>query len=255
MVVLSGPALNSPNGTATAGTTFCIEQPALTNDPGGCAGVVNINLNGTTTAIANPSATGGPSVVTFTAIGLPGSFQIRYMSNLDKGDSVIDLSNSGVTTTVAGSTSDICANVYTFAPDEQEISCCACLVTPNGLNSLSVQSDLVQTGLTSAMPASVVVKLVATVPVGGSCNPGAPGATAFGLEAWGTTIHALPTTPVSYQLAEGQFLAVSLATAELNRDVTECQFIQTLGSGKFRHLQILQREWPWGRDEIRASSH
>jgi hypothetical protein len=161
-----------------------------------------------------------------------GAYAVKYASNLNIGDSAINLSNSGAAT-VAGSPSDICANVYAFAPDEQEISCCSCLITPNGLNSLSVRNDLVQTSLTGAVPTSVVVKLIATAPVGGTCNPAAPGVTALGLLAWGATIHAASTAPASYQVTETEFLPATLSVAEQNRDVTECQFIQVLGSGNF----------------------
>jgi len=167
-----------------------------------------------------------------TALLPTGAYEVKYVSNLNAGDSVINLSNSGATA-VAGVPSDICANVYAFMPDEQEISCCSCLITPNGLNSLSAQTDLVQTRLTSAVPSSIVVKLIATAPVGGTCNPAAPGASVFGLLAWGTTIHAASTTPVTYQVTEGQFLPATLSVAEQNRDVSECQFIQILGSGNF----------------------
>ena len=44
---------------------------------------------------------------------------IRYFSNLDVGDSVINIANTG-----ANAAGSICVNVYAFAPDEQEISCC-----------------------------------------------------------------------------------------------------------------------------------
>ena len=52
----SGPALESPDGTSTSGTTFAISffdsnlNPVLTNNPDGFAGLININLDGTTTA-------------------------------------------------------------------------------------------------------------------------------------------------------------------------------------------------------------
>ena len=51
---------------------------------------------------------------------------------------------------------NICVNVYTFDPAEEEIACCACLVTPNGLNSLSAVSDLTSNPLTPAIPTSIV---------------------------------------------------------------------------------------------------
>jgi hypothetical protein len=77
-LTLSGPALDSPNGTATAGTTFGLglydrnQNPILTNQASGFAGEVDILLNGSTSATAFPNGT-GPSVVTFTRVtnGVP----------------------------------------------------------------------------------------------------------------------------------------------------------------------------------------
>ena len=57
---------------------------------------------------------------------------------------------------------NICANIYAFSPDEQLISCCSCLITPNGLASLSVTTDLLGNTLTGIRSNSVVVKLIAT---------------------------------------------------------------------------------------------
>ena len=108
-----------------------------------------------------------------------GPFQIGYAANLNIGDSVVNLSNDGLNGGVfgAGTTGNICVNTYVFDPQEEEIGCCACLVTPNGLNSLSVKSDLISNNLTPAVPTSVVIKLLASTPTpatGGAltvCNP------------------------------------------------------------------------------------
>ena len=108
-------------------------------------------------------------------------FQVRYSSNLAIGDSVINMTNTGATG------GNICANVYAFSPDEQEVSCCSCVITPDGLESLSVNRDLISNTLTPAHPTSVVVKLLGTT--GGACNAAAPGTPAVGLAAWGTTVH------------------------------------------------------------------
>jgi hypothetical protein len=54
-------------------------------------------------------------------------------------------------------------NVYAFAPDEQEISCCSCLLTPNSVANLGVNRDLTSTTLTGVVPTSVVIKLLATL--------------------------------------------------------------------------------------------
>ena len=72
------------------------------------------------------------------AQAVPGpadAFQISYASNLNIGDSVVNLTNAG-TVNGADPAGEICANVYTFDPAEELISCCTCLVTPNGLDSI-----------------------------------------------------------------------------------------------------------------------
>ena len=100
-------------------------------------------------------------------------FQVKYAANLASGDSVFNLTNTGATG------GNICVNVYAFSPDEQEISCCSCVITPNGLVSLSAKNDLISNTLTPAVPGSIVVKLLATT--GGACNAATPGALAVGL--------------------------------------------------------------------------
>src|SRR5271157_3648080 len=107
------------------------------------------------------------------------AFQVAYAANLNLVDPRINLTNAGTNGT-------ICANVYTFSPDEQMVSCCACQITPNGLNNLSVTNDLTSNTLTGIVPTSVVVKLLATTAVGGTCNPSAPtaGNVTGGMTVW-----------------------------------------------------------------------
>src|SRR5277367_3885158 len=83
-------------------------------------------------------------------------FQIRYATNLNIGDSVVNLSNSGATG------DSICANIYTFDPAEEMISCCACAITPNALQSLSVIKSLISNPLTPAIPLSGVIKILSS---------------------------------------------------------------------------------------------
>ena len=158
------------------------------------------------------------------------AFQVRYAANLNIGDSVINISNAGTQNTPAGALTNICANVYTFSPDEQLISCCSCVVTPNALVSLSARSDLISNTLTPAVPNSIVVKLLATVPVSGSCNAAAPDGVAAGMVAWGTTLHATPTAG-TYAVTETPFVNKGLSRAELARITSFCGFIQANGSG------------------------
>ncbi len=166
-----------------------------------------------------------------------GPFQVRYASNLPVGDSVINATNTGAISTNAFPTQNgnICMNVYTFSPDEQLISCCACPITPDGLVSLSARNDLISNTLTPGVPTSIVVKLLATPQVNPTCNAAAPGSPAPGLAAWGTTIHALPVTPgtpaTTYGVTETAFTNATLSEAEYKRITTLCGFIQTNGSG------------------------
>src|SRR5205085_11201347 len=83
-------------------------------------------------------------------------FQVRYASNLTPAapDSVINITNTGTNGAslfgpgFGNAAGNLCVNVYAFSPDEQLISCCSCLVTPNGLISLSVTNDLISNTLT-----------------------------------------------------------------------------------------------------------
>jgi hypothetical protein len=71
----------------------------------------------------------------------------------------------------------LCVNVFTFDPQEEEVACCACLVTPNALVSLSAKNNLINNVLTPPIPTSIVIKLFASTPgtaTGGVfsvCNP------------------------------------------------------------------------------------
>ena len=191
------------------------------------------------------------SVVTFAQpnVTVDSRYQIRYVANLNLGDSVINITNSGArgaglaAGTTAGTTGAICVNVYAFSPDEQMISCCSCPVTPNGLVHLTARRDLVNNTLTPAVPTSIVVKLVATVPRDGSCSGSAAswGDLTRGMLAWGTTVHAGAAAGSAAVITETPFLPASLSFAnpdvpstgigEAARLQSLCTFIQANGSG------------------------
>jgi hypothetical protein len=179
--------------------------------------------------------------------GSDSPFQVRSASNLAIGDSVINITNTGgefeipvcgAPVAAVTAPNNICVNVYTFSPDEQLISCCACPVTPDGLVSLSARNDLISNTLTPGVPTSIVIKLLSSSGEPG-CNASTVGTgnnlLAPGMAAWGTTIHALPVTPGSpattYGATETAFTPSTLSGAELTRIRTLCGFIQTNGSG------------------------
>ncbi|MGD1098311.1 MAG: hypothetical protein ABSB35_40805 [Bryobacteraceae bacterium] len=172
-----------------------------------------------------------------------GFYQVGYAVNLTVGDSVVNLSNDGFNGGPGnGTVGNICANTYVFDPQEEEVSCCSCLVTPNGLNSLSATKDLISDTLTPAIPTSIVIKLVSSVPGQDSthnltvCNPATVNANilAEGLVAWGSTLEP-DLTPGTYEVVQAPFLQGSLNTASNNPELTAlttvCGFIQANGSG------------------------
>ncbi len=259
----AGLIISTPNGlvgtcgggtiTATAATNIVSLTGATLPGAGSCTFQVNVSAVGTglqnnvTSSITSTNGgTGPPATASLTILQLiecDDCFEVKYASNLDIGDSVVNITNTGTLTDPNALTKsgNICANVYTFDPSEEMISCCSCLVTPNGLNSLSVRSDLISNTLTSGTPTSVIIKLIATVPLGlgpnntgGTCNPSSPivaNLAPNGMKAWGTTLHGLPTTPVSFGLTETEFTSSPLSVAELTKLSTFCGFIQANGSG------------------------
>jgi hypothetical protein len=179
--------------------------------------------------------------------GQDGPYQIGYAANLNIGDSEINISNDGFpggfynnNTTGLGA-GNLCVNVFTFDPSEEEVSCCACLVTPNALVSLSAKNDLINNVLTPAIPTSLVIKLVSTTPAtatGGTftvCNPtnGIGNGTVPGMLAWGVTLE--PSAPAgTYNAVNVPFLNGNLVAA-LNSEIpdlfTVCSFVQQEGTG------------------------
>jgi hypothetical protein len=186
-------------------------------------------------------------------------FQIGYAANLNIGDSVVILSNDGINGPAFGGTNggvpnatvgNICANIYVFDPQEEEIGCCACLVTPNGLNSLSVTSDLISNNLTPAVPTSVVIKLTGSTPAQTGtalsspfnvCNPALTPSVngpllTDGLLAWGTTLEPA-STPGTYEAVRVPFLMGSRSVGsvdpggEISGMAVLCNFIQANGTG------------------------
>ncbi len=259
LVVSSGPAQVAVpvlSGLTQASATAAIQSARLV------VGTITTAASNTVPAGSVISSTPpvGSSIVEGTTVNLVVSsgsfavtprdstvdtaFQVRYAANLNLGDSVINITNSGArgaglaAGVSANTTGALCVNVYAFSPDEQMISCCSCPVTPNGMVSLSARQDLISNTLTPAQPTSIIVKLLASAPVGGSCTGSAasPGPLTSGMLAYGTTIHTSPgTAPLA--VTETPFLPATLSgvdtpgVGELNRLSQLCTFINANGSG------------------------
>ena len=169
-------------------------------------------------------------------------YQISYASNLNLGDSVVNVTNSGasagsnVPIVDANTYGDICANIYVYAPDRELAICCTCLVSPNSLHSWPISfgpgnllTNVPEGGALSSIRAthSVVIKLLATTAAGAgatlndSCpHPSAPLGLAIGMTAWAT--HAHPTNTSQAAITETLFAPASVSSGELGRLTGDC---------------------------------
>jgi hypothetical protein len=167
---------------------------------------------------------------------------VRYASNLNIGESYIDIANPGTDGAplmgpgFGAAAGNICVNVYAFDAGEELISCCSCLVTPDQTVNLGVNRDLTVKTLTGVVPTSVTVKLVATLAgaggAGTSCTSSAATVTtaipACGLTAWGTTLHSVPG---GFGTTEAPFTQATLSAAELASIGGRCASVLGNGSG------------------------
>src|SRR5579863_6888902 len=95
--------------------------------------------------------------------------KVNYFSNANTAgapDGTVRISNPG------SPTGELCAQVYVFDPYQEMSECCACLVTPDGLRTLSVNTDLTSNPLTGVTLQTGVVSIVSgIVPANGVCSP------------------------------------------------------------------------------------
>ena len=190
------------------------------------------------------SIEGGAGLPAAASITVGGNFLISYAANLNAGDSVINITNTGANGAAlngpgfGAAAGNICVNVYAFSPDEQMVSCCACLLTPNALASLSVKEDLIANTLTGIRPNSMVVKLLATGAGAGFTGTACTNSAAVagqnaanplivsGALAFGTTIHLQGT---GLAVTEVPFTPATLSLAELASITNRCTNI--IGNG------------------------
>jgi hypothetical protein len=222
-ITLSGATL-----AAGASCTFSVNVTAI-------ASGTQVNTTSTITSGSVTGLTATASII----VDPPDGILMSYVSNLNQGDSSVDLTNGGQNGAFLGqngSNGDICANVYVFDPAQELLACCSCLVTPDGLNSFSVKNDLINKSLTSATPTSLVIKIVATPRIttatcAGTAAAPPTGALAGGLRAWGTTLHQ--NTTAGYSVTENAFQPVIVGTAEFTSLSQMCGFVIAEGSNNF----------------------
>lgn len=233
--------------TATPGTAVISLADGNVGPQGTCrfsvrvAGVAEGMQLNTTGPVG--SAEGGAGLPASASLFVGAAFQVSYAANLNPGESNINITNNGVNGApllgpgFGPQAGNICVNVYAFAPDEQMISCCSCLVTANGLVNIGAVRDLTANTLTGILPTSIVVKTVTTLAnqngSGTNCSNSAaaisPAAIVGGALAWRTTLHEAPSS--GYDTTEVPFSPATLSMGELQSLGGRCAAIIGNGSG------------------------
>jgi hypothetical protein len=148
---------------------------------------------------------------------------VDYFSNANTAgapDGTLRITDPG---TSAG---NVCASIFVFDPQQELTECCSCLLTPDGLRTLSVNTDITGNPLTGVTLNTGLIKLVSTIPVNNTCpvpvrvNPEAA------LRAWTTHIQNN-----NFSITETASQDATLSAGEANRLASQCYAIRLDGSG------------------------
>jgi hypothetical protein len=112
-------------------------------------------------------------------------------------------------------------------PNEEMSECCSCLLTPDGLRTLSVNTDLTSNPLTGVILTTGVIKILSIKLIGGTCPAYPIGSTVTaGIRSWGTHIQN------GFSVTETPSQDATLSSTEQILLQNECQAIKVDGSGK-----------------------
>ena len=140
---------------------------------------------GTASAQSNFNWVAKSSAGAQTTVLPPDLQKVNYFSNAHTAgapDGTVEITNPG---SPAG---NLCAQIYVFDAFQELSECCACEVTPNGLRTLSVNTDLTSNPATGVTLSRGEVSIVSgIVPPSGVCNP-LNYITSPTIRAWGTHI-------------------------------------------------------------------
>jgi hypothetical protein len=153
------------------------------------------------------------------------TLKVDYFSNANTAgapDGTLRITNVGT------SGGNLCAAIYVYDQYQELSECCSCLLTPNGLKTLSVNKDLTSNPLTGVTLATGSVRVVSTKTVGGSCPqfPTTVTPTA-GLRAWTTHIQNS-----NFAVTETSSQDATFSSSDEVLQDNDCYAVQLVGSGK-----------------------
>jgi len=164
------------------------------------------------------------------AVAQDNIFALSYFSNAhvtNAPDGVLRVVNDG-TLSDASPAGDLCASIYVFDSKEELNECCSCRVTPNGILSLSVNTNLTSNTLTGKSPTRGVIKVVSSKLSGGTCDARVV-APQTGIRGWITHVQRGTTT---YSLTEEELLDSTYGSSESADLAEDCTVLVELGTGQ-----------------------
>jgi hypothetical protein len=153
------------------------------------------------------------------------TLKVDYFANANTAgapDGTLRLDNPG--TYASG---NICASIFVFDPDQELSECCSCLLTPDGLATLSINGNVTSNPLTGVTLTTGVIKIVSTVPVDGVCPLPTAVNPVAAVRAWGTHIQNS-----NFAVTETASQDATLSSGEISRLGRQCYAVQLIGSGK-----------------------
>jgi len=188
-------------------------------------------------------------------------FWTNYFSNnavAGAPDAVVRITNPGFKAGARGSFSNpgngsLCALVYVFSSDQQLAECCGCLITPNGLQTTDVRTQLTSNSLTGVVPNNGVIQIMASGINSSSsptaiypdnspfCDPSAEDNDFPDLRAWGTHIQNCSVPSIGKKGSQPVAGCVETETpfeptpdgrSECPYLTSVCNFVITQGSGQ-----------------------
>ncbi len=216
-LTLSGTYSDGSTQDVTQQATWNIDTPTIASITSG--GVVSGLQVGTTGVEASINGVQASDTVTVQPL-----LTVSYFDATSGIDSTIRVTNPGTTG------QDLCAMVYVFDQDQQMSECCGCLVSQDGLLTLSLKNDLLSNPLTGVASTSGTVMLVSGQQLSsGGCNASTvtPAGTVV---AWVT--HLPQSKSGALTSAEVPFSTSPLNSTLSSSLQAQCSFIQQLGSGQ-----------------------
>jgi hypothetical protein len=123
---------------------------------------------------------------------------------------------------------NICASIFVFDANQEMSECCSCLLTPDGLRTLSINTDITGNPLTGVTLTTGAIKVVSTRPSrSGTCPLPVYVNAAAAIRAWATHIQ-----DSNFAVTETGSQDATLSSAEIASLASECSGIKSVGSGK-----------------------